>query len=163
MQKKIFMKKSTIALLSLLTPVCLFSQISLTKSEMLPINSSYTLKTATDYSLVDTTIQGENKVWDFSQLTVDPQGNELAITVKDPSKTAKASDFTNSNIAYYESPNDAYRYFKLTDSKMERVGSFAAQTLKTYDDPQIEYVFPLSYGSTSSDTWTNNISSFVKL
>lgn len=154
------MKRNTFALLALFAPTCLFSQISLTRSEMLPVNSVFTLKTVTDYSLVDTTIQGENKTWDFTGLTIDPQGTVLTVTIKDPSKTAKGSEFTNSNYGYYESPNDAYRYFNLTDNKMERVGSYAAQTLKKYDDPQIEYVFPMVYGTQNSDTWTNNISSF---
>ena len=44
--------------------------------------------------------------------------------------------------------------------KMERVGSWFNNSLNTYSDPQIEYVFPLEVGVSNFDTWDNTNSSF---
>ncbi|MGI8893896.1 MAG: T9SS type A sorting domain-containing protein [Bacteroidia bacterium] len=43
---------------------------------------------------------------------------------------------------------------------MERVGSWSGSGgLRTYSDPQVEYIFPLTLGSYNYDTWMNSASS----
>lgn len=135
------------------------AQPSLTSDKMLPFGSVMTLKPISDFSIIDTTIKGADVTWDFSSLSATSDPN-LVVTIVDPSTTPYSSDFTNSNYAYKESPTTAYRYFNLTSSKMERVGSWSGGVLKTYSDPQVEYVFPLNLGVSNLDTWANSSSSF---
>lgn len=136
---------------------CSFSQVELNSSEILPFGSTYVLKGISNLSVIDTTIQGSNVTWDFSALTAN--SNILNVTVMDPANTPYGGFMPNTNYAFKESPATAYRYFNVTSTKMERVGSYSGTTMKTYSDPQIEYVFPMQYTTTNFDTWNNSSSS----
>lgn len=148
----------TMALFAGLAPAT-FAQLTLTSGEMLPFNSSFTQLLAEDPAVVDTSIQGANAVWNFANLQPAASGS-LTVNIVNPANTPYGSSFPAANYAYHEMPAGAYRYFTLSNSKMERVGSYSGGTLKTYSDPQIEYVFPLALGSSSYDTWANSGSSF---
>jgi hypothetical protein len=132
------------------------AQPSLLHSDMAPFGSSFTL-TFAQTTVVDTTIQGANVVWDFSSF--QPTTGSITINIVNPALTPYATSFPNSNYAYQESPVTAYRYFDLSTTKMERVGSWTNSIgIRTYNDPQIEYVFPLTLGTYSFDTWDNSTS-----
>lgn len=134
-----------------------FSQVQLNSSEFLPFGSTYVLKGISNLSVIDTTIQGSNVTWDFSTLTAN--STILNVSIVDPATTPHGAFISNTNYAFKESPTVAYRYFNLTTTKMERVGSYSGSTLKTYSDPQIEYTFPMEYSTTNIDTWNNSSSS----
>jgi hypothetical protein len=125
---------------------------------MLPFGSVMRFKYVQNTYDIDTTIQGENVTWNFSNL-INSSNPEYSITVVEPSKTPKGASFTDANYAWAESTPTAYRYFNLSSAKMQRVGSYSS-SVNTYNDPQIEYVFPLTYGTTSYDTWDNTNSSW---
>lgn len=133
-----------------------FSQV-LNSSEILPFGSTYVLKGISNLNVIDTTIQGTNVTWDFSTLT--PNSTILNVSIVDPATTTWGSAVPNTNYAFKETPTVAYRYFNVTSTKMERVGSFSGSTLKTYSDPQIEYTFPMQHGTINMDTWMNSSSS----
>jgi hypothetical protein len=137
----------------------LYAQV-LTSDEMLKYGSSMHYKYVTNYSSFDISSTGNNAVWDFSTLTLDGSATDLVLDIVDPSTTPYASSFTNSNYGYKEvkGSNTNYRYFNLTSSKLERVGSYTTFT-KTYSDPQVEYVFPLQLNTANNDTWANSSSS----
>ena len=101
---------------------------------------------------VDTTIQGENMVWDFTGMMPEPGAPPFIATIIEPDSTPYGSSFPTSNIAWWEQPNNWYRYFNLTNDFMERVGSHVTSDF-VYGDPQVEYVFPLTYGTTNIDQW----------
>jgi hypothetical protein len=134
------------------------AQPVLISSEMAPFGSNWTLTYTQSFSVMDTTIQGANATWNFSGM--QPSSNSFTINIVDPALTPYAASFPNSNYAYHESPSVAYRYFHLNSNKMERVGSWTSTGgLRTYSDPQIEYVFPLTLGTYNHDTWHNSASS----
>ena len=133
------------------------AQIQLTDTEMTPVGFSFQVRGIADMSSIDTTIQGQNATWNFSSLT--PTSSVLNSNSVVPSSTPYASSFPSANVAYVESPTTAYRYFHKTAAFMERVGSYSGSTLKTYSDPQVEYVFPMVYNASNNDTWMNNVSS----
>ena len=133
------------------------AQAILTSDEMAPPGTTTNYKTITDLSVLDTTIQGASAVWDFSDITA-PGAVSLSVTIRTPAQTPYAAQFPTANYAYQETPT-AYRYFNLTPALMERVGSYFTG-VNQYQDPQIEYVFPLQLGTTSSDTWANTNSDF---
>ncbi len=134
-----------------------YSQVQLDSSEVLPFGSTYVLKGISNLNVIDTTIQGPNVTWDFSALTAN--SSILNVTVMDPNATPYGAFVSNTNYAFKETPATAYRYFHVTSTKMERVGSYSGSTLKTYSDPQIEYVFPMQYNTSNMDTWNNSSSS----
>lgn len=134
-----------------------FSQVQLNSTEFLSFGSTYVLKGISNLSVIDTNIQGSNVTWDFSALT--PNSTILNVSIVDPATTPNGGFISNTNYAFKETPSVAYRYFNLTPTKMERVGSYSGSTLKTYSDPQIEYVFPMQLNSTNMDTWMNSSSS----
>jgi len=137
-----------------------FAQHTLLRSEMLGFGSTFTDKNISDFSVIDTTIQGNGVTWDFSSLKNDASTDDVVLTIIEPKKTPYASSFPNATITYIETMGTTsyYRYFNITANKLERVGSYTT-SLKTYSDPQIEYVFPLTLGTKNKDTWANTSSS----
>ncbi|HVD97727.1 MAG TPA: T9SS type A sorting domain-containing protein [Cytophagaceae bacterium] len=135
------------------------AQPSLVSSNIMPFGTVVTSHMAVDASPIDTTIKGANAVWDFSGL--QSTTSTLVYTVMDPTQTTQGSNFPTSNWCRKEVESGAtsYRYFKLTSSTFERVGSYST-SVNTYSDSQIEYVFPMTLGTSSMDTWDNTNSSF---
>ncbi len=136
------------------------AQLTLLNSEMLPFGAVMTEKSVMDLSVIDTTIQGTGVTWNFSTLTNNTSVSDLVVTIVNPVATPYAASFPNSNYGYKEVKGTTtnYRYFSLTSTKMERVGSYVSN-VNSYNDPQVEYVFPLAYGTVNNDTWDNTNSS----
>jgi len=153
------MKKIFTLIILCTTLFTVSAQQTLLSSEMLQFGSVMDLRYSTSLSLIDTTIQGTNVTWNFSTLTDDVNYTDQIITITNPASTPYGSTFPTSNYCYLETGNGstAYRYFNLTTDKLERVGSYTS-ILKTYTDPQTEYVFPTAYGTVNNDTWNNTSS-----
>jgi len=143
---------------SIITTIC--AQPVLTSDEMLPYGSMVQFKYVSDLGVIDTTIQGANVEWDFSDIESANYYDDLTLEIVNPANTPYASDFPNANYAYKEGPELAYRYFILDDDEMRRVGSWTASGISTYNNPQTEYIFPLQLGAANNDTWDNSASSF---
>lgn len=152
------MRHITSITLSILA-ISLSAQPVLNSNEMLPFGSVMNLwPTGNSWVTIDTTVQGANVVWDYSALDHWTQNNpDLHISVVDPSTTPYASSFPNSNYAWQEEPNSAYRYFNLSGSSLQRVGSRSG-ALNVYSNPQVEMIYPLQLGTTNTDTWNNTFS-----
>ncbi|MBK7035656.1 MAG: T9SS type A sorting domain-containing protein [Bacteroidetes bacterium] len=155
------MKKLLPITLSILAAGSIYAQPSLTSDEMLPFGSFMEFYYPDNLEVIDTTIQGADVTWDFSDF--EPIFDEGAtIEIVDPAETAHGDDFPESNYGYYEiyPGANAYRYFNLTTEKMERVGSYLSGTVNTFTDTQEEYIFPFELGVTNIDTWDNTESGF---
>ncbi len=128
------------------------AQPVLNSAEMAPPGTSVPMQHFVNYEAVDTTIQGPNAVWDFSGLEPDQSELPFTLTVVDPASTPYPDLFLTDNYAYWEQPNNYYRYFEKTPFLMQRLGSYATSSY-VMADPQVEYVFPLTYGTTNVDNW----------
>ncbi|MES2560216.1 MAG: T9SS type A sorting domain-containing protein [Bacteroidota bacterium] len=153
------MKQALTLLASCLVLGTAQGQTQLTSSEMMPVGTSFKMKTVTNESIIDTTIQGANVTWNLTGLVTDNSADEFNVQVVTPASTPFGGSFSNANYAFKESPDIAYRYFNLTSTKMERVGSYTTSA-NVYSNPQVEYVFPLAMGVSNHDTWANTNSSF---
>jgi len=155
------MKRTFLALALAFSVLTIHAQQQLLRSEVLPFGSTMTHKSVLNFSVIDTTIQGANAVWNFGSLKVDPDIGDLIEKVVDPKSTPYADKFKNSNYAYKETLDGetGYSYFNLTNTKLERVGSYFDEE-NTYSDPQIEEVFPLGLGTVSNDPWASTNSTF---
>src|SRR4051812_49215994 len=102
------------------------AQLQLLSTEMLAYGSVMTDKSVLNLSVIDTSIQGAGVFWNFASIIPDPSVQNLVVTITDPAGTPYGSSFPNSNYGYYEVQGSytAYRYFSLTGTKMERVGSY---------------------------------------
>jgi hypothetical protein len=130
----------------------------LNSSEMLPPGSIETQRVMSDVDILDTTVQGQNVDWDFTAITPSgaaPYNNEYML----PSSTPHPTTFPASNYVVYETEIPRYSYFSLTSASLARVGGWTT-VASTYSDPQVERTFPLAYGTSNSDTWDNDQSSF---
>ncbi len=152
------MRYSRTIALSLLS-TSLSAQPVLNSDEMLPFGSEMTLwNSGNSIVVIDTAIQGANAVWDFSALDHwESDRPDLHLNVVNPSTTPYASSFPGSNYAWMETPYTAYRYFNLGNSSLKRLGSYTG-ALNTYSNPQVEMVYPLQLGTTSTDAWDNTFS-----
>lgn len=137
----------------------LCGQAVLHSNEMLPFGSTMELWYAGNGSIVvDTSLQTGNATWNFSALNHAPNLEpDLVVNVVSPTSTPYASTFPSANYAWAES-NGAYRYFNLSNTSLQRVGS-RTYTNNIYINPQTELVYPLQLGTQNLDTWSNTLSS----
>ena len=140
--------------------VAVQAQPTLLSTEMMPFGSSWTNKSALTLSPIDTTIQGANKVWNFSALTPNTALADFIVYIVNPTTTPYGANFPSANYTYKEVRGTVtnYRYFSLTSTKMERVGSYTS-SVNSYNDPQVEFIFPFVLGTQNNDTWDNTLSS----
>ena len=141
------------------------AQPAILSTTMMSPGTSITMKTAISMSAIDTTIQGANKIWDFTALQADPSKDDFIVTVLNAANTPYASSFPASNFCYKEVSGITtyYSYFTLNSTTCERIGRgspSSSTTIVKYSDTQIEYAFPLTMGTKSTDTWANDQSSF---
>lgn len=126
-------------------------------SEMLPPGSVFVQRVMQDVDVLDTTIQGQNVVWDFTDITPltseQPFNNEVML----PANTPHPTTFPAANYVIYETEIPRYSYFAITPTSMSRVGGWVDEA-SIYSDPQIEMLYPMAYGVHSEDTWDNNMS-----
>lgn len=135
-----------------------FAQMGvLTSDEMPPIGSTFTYRTVENLAVLDTTT-GTNVTWNMAGILPTTQ-LPWDVDHMAPASTPHPTTFPSSNYVTFESEIPRYNYYDLNGSEMERVGSWANQQ-NSYQDGQVELVFPLQYGTSSSDTWANTVSSF---
>ncbi|MFZ1688225.1 MAG: T9SS type A sorting domain-containing protein [Flavobacteriales bacterium] len=146
------MRYTTLFALPLFLACPLLGQPTLLSNEMLPIGSVINMRIMQTFSAIDTMPQGANATWDFTGLSADLGAPQFIQQIVAPASTPNGATFPSSNYCWKELPNGYYRYFNLSSTKMERVGSYTTSA-KIYSDPQIEYVFPLTMGTTNYDTW----------
>ncbi len=126
-------------------------------NEMPPVGTTFTYVTVQNMAVMDTTT-GLNVTWDMADI-IPVQEVPWNVYHMAPAATPHPTTFPAANYATYESELPRYNYYDLNADRMERVGYWATQA-STYTDRQIELTFPLQYGTTSSDTWANTVSSF---
>jgi|GEM_PF-1833490 len=133
----------------------------LLSTEMLPVTAQMNYMHPVDFNIVDTTVQGANKTWDFHTLQPDNAQGNFQITILNPAATPYAASFPGANYCMVEMPDPFYSYYNKTSSIMERLGSGSSSGINTFSDTQIEYVFPLQLGTVHNDTWFSSNNSFV--
>ena len=98
-------------------------------------------------------IGGVGTTWNFASLTsADSTQTDMFVT---PASTPYGSLFPTADIAVHETigtSTNYYIYYKNTGSAYERIANVQPDTV-TYSDPANEYPYPLSEGSTFSDTY----------
>lgn len=144
--------KTRSTLFLIVCSVTLQAQPELLSSEMLPYGTLVPYRFYNDFAAVDTSIHGPNVTWDFTTLTPQTGSAPFSMTMVDPATTPHDDLVDTDNYAYWEQPNNFYRFFQLTPTFMQRVGSYTTGNY-VFQDPQVEYVFPLSYGVTHTDDW----------
>ncbi len=154
------MKKHLLILSLYISTINANAQQNLSSTEMLAFGSVSVQKTVANLSVIDTTNQGSGKVWNFSTIQYSSTAPDFSVHIVSPSSTPYAASFPAANYAYKEVTGTTtnYRYFNLTSTLMERVGSYVS-SVNTYSDPQVEYVFPLTLGSANYDSWASTASS----
>jgi hypothetical protein len=136
------------------------AQPVLNSSEMMPFNTECNFLHPLGFAVIDTSIQGANKTWDFHTIAPDNGQGTFQITILDPASTPYGANYPGSNYCMKEMPGSTYNYYNLTTSILERLGSQDATDASHYSDTQVEQIYPLQLGTANSDTWVSDGSSF---
>ena len=144
----------------------------LTRNKMMTFGSITQMADVSESTidLIDFNQTGENQVWDFSEISNADPNKVYISTIERPVNTPYYTNYPLSNYVMVEKTltdnietNLRYNYYLLSDTQLERLGSTNSTTKEssTYSNPQTEYVFPLSYGTTNEDTWKASFSFFT--
>ncbi len=156
------MKKINLLIVSIITTLSVFSQITLTSDINLTIGDAYRYNGYEEVTNIDPGIGGANLVWDFSTITgeIFYEGNG-AICV-DPATTpfADSSAVNNANICTRNIDNPdlgPYQYHDNDNSSQNLLAmGFLGESnssFSTYTDICTSLEFPFAYGDSFNDTW----------
>jgi Secretion system C-terminal sorting domain len=148
------MKKITI-LIILLINLSIFAQPELNISDINPLSISLN-----NFSASSTTIlvggAGANQTWNFSGLTLTPQGlqsTNSVLTAPFSNNFPAANFFINS----VSNNSNNFGYYNLSNNKLEIIGGSSATGLTiTYANPATIFVFPFTYNTVINDTYQTN-------
>ncbi len=144
------------------------AQITITQNDLPSVNDTLHFKTGT-ISNFDPNITGANQTWDFSQLTFSNERADTIISVTStPLVYNVIFNFTIANLAYInQSPpslgagttvSDYYDFYKKGSSYYRKAGFGATinnvQTPVRYDNPELYFALPLTYGTSDSSIST---------
>ncbi|MDO9511250.1 MAG: T9SS type A sorting domain-containing protein [Bacteroidales bacterium] len=128
------------------------------KNPVLPlINHEYTYypnESILTYNVVgnlDAGENGPNAIWDFSNLTV--ASNYQEIKYLNPSATPFVGGFPMSNVALKDELNQ-YHYFRYSNDGIQKLGIGTGVSSTIYTNPETIITYPFIYDSEFNDTYT---------
>jgi hypothetical protein len=146
------MKKITLLFCCFLS-FSIFAQITLTSSDFPVAGDVYRLH------LSDTTgvlpgSSGTNVTWNFA--ASDSSVGTMVDSFKTVLSTPYGASYPQSNLALHEiTPSINYFvYFNVTGASADRIGNADAMNVITYSNPSTQYLFPVTYGTSGSDTYS---------
>jgi hypothetical protein len=147
--KKITLFCSTIISLSL------SAQVTLTQSDF-PISGSTYILQLSDTAGVMPGASGTGANWNFA--SSNSNVGTMTDSFKTVSSTPYAGSYPQANLAVHETaPNvDYFIYFNQSSSSVDRVGNADTLSVITYYNPATQYLFPMTYGTTGTDTYAAN-------
>lgn len=157
------MKNIILFAISIISYCYSFSQITINYADMPEINDTFRISLASNTS-IDFELTGEDYFWDFSELVYESQTIDSFIHINETpftynlvfiypfvSTIAKPSIPPQVPEAAPITITESYDFFKESSSEFTKTG-FAAKindlpTPRKYDNPELLYTFPLTYGS----------------
>jgi len=140
------------------------TQITITQSDLPTVNDTIYYKLGVINNF-DPNITGVNATWDFSQISLNNQRADTIIPVTStPVVYNVVFNFTVANLAFInQAPpsmgvgitvSDYYDFYKKSSTYYRKAGFGATingvQTPVRYDNPELYYKLPLTYGTTDS-------------
>lgn len=156
--------RSNIVLFLLLVFIQGYSQITITQNDLPTVNDTIYYKLGI-ISNFDPNLTGSNITWDFSHLSFYNQRTDTIIPVTStPIVYNIIFNFTIANLAFInQTPpsmgvgltvSDYYDFYKKSSSYYRKAGFGATingiQTPVKYDNPELYFKLPLTYGTTDS-------------
>ncbi|CAN5850101.1 hypothetical protein BH11BAC7_BH11BAC7_18940 [soil metagenome] len=138
---------------SILFSFSLAAQITLTSSDFPIAGDVFTLHLS-DTTGVQPGNAGTGINWNF--VSSDSSVGTMVDSFKTVMNTPYGASYPQANLALHEiSPTVNYFvYFNVNATSADRVGNADLTNVITYTNPATQYVFPLTYGTTSSDTYS---------
>lgn len=150
------MKTATFTLaLSLLTAGVIISQPVINSNSFYE-PGDYILSYDVDAGEIADGPDGENKLWDFSQITPTQQSESWSGSVVDPATVDDFEFFGNANVAL-QLPNGSNRYWRNDASGLVAMGQGGDQSLLEMTDPNAWLTYPFTYGSSTNDNASGTI------
>ncbi|MFW6020431.1 MAG: T9SS type A sorting domain-containing protein [Bacteroidales bacterium] len=134
---------------SLMVALTATAQPTLTGSNVNPvIGTSFTSNTC---NYVSEGNSGADQTWDLSSMNVT---DSTKVSIELPSNTQYSNSFPSANIAWVRSGSDEVAYYNASSSALQFYGMhIPGTTTLSYDDPEDELQFPITYDDSYTDTW----------
>ncbi|MEO5644931.1 MAG: T9SS type A sorting domain-containing protein [Bacteroidia bacterium] len=131
----------------------LAAQITLTQSDFPVAGDVFTLHLS-DTTGVQPGNAGTGINWNF--VSSDSSVGTMVDSFKTVMNTPYSASYPQANLALHEiSPTVNYFvYFNVNASSADRVGNADLINVITYTNPATQYIFPITYGTNSSDTYS---------
>lgn len=162
--------KSIIALLLIILPIYVFSQITITSSDMPSPNDTFRISSSAEL-WGDESLTGENYYWDYSGLQANSQRIDTFLDIlstpitynlvfnipwDDDQADVAVKSMDVPEISVGISVTDNYNFYASDNSSFRKVG-FGATINQvpmpiSYDNPELIYKFPLNYQDSYSST-----------
>jgi Secretion system C-terminal sorting domain len=157
------MKKALLLLLALGTgQLCLNAQITLSASSFPAAGTVYT-STLADTVGVSAGAGGANMTWNYSFLAAT--ANTQVDSFLAPTSTAWSASFPTASIAIHEKAGSTNTmiYLENAGGNYSRVGNVTISTgqIVPYQNPALQYVFPVNFGDNHGDTFTSSYNSIT--
>jgi hypothetical protein len=156
------MKKIYISLFALtIVSSTMVGQLTLTKNANAPAAGDVAKFKQYDSTTTFNRQMGTNKVWNFSSVnasTLAPTIENYAAVSSVPNVPAT---FSMANLASYNSPTNNpqdYTLYKINTASYELLGTFTGtQSLESYTNTVMQAVYPFTYGSFNSDSFSGSV------
>ena len=157
------MNKPIILILLLVFPYSLFAQITIDQNDMPQSGDTIRLSSAIDFENLNYEDTGNDFVWDFSELSFFSQRVDTFVSVSQTPWLYQIVFLLSANLAspglnFDQLPgfqvSDYFNYYKNSSAQYKSVGFGVTMNSipipNKFNDPDIIYRFPLSYGEVDS-------------
>jgi len=148
--------KKTSTLSALLLTASLSAQVSLELSDLSSTGVSLGMYIVTDAGTAVPPSDGINQTWDFSSVTLQPMGT-LDFTAA--SNTPFAANYPSANWVWAQTVTGVgtdHVYLTIDANGIDVVASDVPSAPNPYTDPKRVLQFPMTYGQSFTDTYTDN-------
>jgi len=162
--------------LLLATIITTYAQPIINKNDMPSVGDTIRLSITNNVNGIDYTLTGPSYTWDFSSLTEQIQRVDTFVAVSttpllyqadfnNPFDTTHKANFAQPQPDITQMPNvqftEVFNFFRASDYTYTQVGQGAKvnsvpMPIK-YNDPDLLYTFPLTYGATDSSEYSYNM------
>ncbi|MCB0795818.1 MAG: T9SS type A sorting domain-containing protein [Flavobacteriales bacterium] len=153
--------RNFITLCTMLAAHGLSAQVTLNYWMQAPTGTTVSIHLLTDMGSAVVPSDGINQIWDLSSVTLADLGD---MTIQVAAGTPYAANYPNANWAYVQDLTGIgmeYIYFNINTTVLELVADDVPGGPNPYTDPKHILEFPLQYGNSFSDTYTDNDGTFT--
>lgn len=149
------MKKIYLSILSVISVFAASAQLTLTKAAYEPVIGDLDKRTSYDSTSVVPKNTGTSQVWNFTSMATSTTSGTYTTSYINPTSAPNASLFPTATIASNELGGNNYEFNRSSGSNFEYLGRYdvGGPELMVFSNTGILRSWPISFGSSSTDSW----------